>query len=209
MDAVLHGLMGERRTWRPAEEVIWMTSWWPTSAPEVIVAPEDSFGPASVRALRFVSRDLVQPRKGRQLWGRLADVLATVADVTPLSLYETTAEDVTVMHGESVHCYFLGDGQALVETVDAEGWRRFEFASEDAVIERLIAAIAIARPAVPGHWLACTLADSRDGVILSDGSHVVLGDLPTGQGPLVAPMRLSAEDVELLLLARLRIPAIA
>ncbi len=142
------------------------------------------------------------------MWGRLADVLATVADIAPLSLYETTADDVTAIRGEAVHCYFLGDGEALVETVDADGWRSFVFAPENEVADRLIETLTSGRRTANDRWLAGTLADRRDGVILTDGTHRLLGDLPEA-GPIRVPISVEAEDIRLLLLARLRVPVVA
>ncbi|GAA3539243.1 hypothetical protein AFL01nite_28900 [Aeromicrobium flavum] len=183
-------------------------AWWQASQPEVVVAPSGDLLPGSVRARRFVDRELVQPGpNGRLLWSRLAEVLATVGDVRPLSLYETTADDVTSIVGPSVHCYFR-DGDVLVESVDPEGWRRFTFHPEALVLARLVMGLATIVPPA-GRLMACTLADGRDGVLLADGENLLLGDLPVDRGAVRDVVRLSPEDVQLLLLARLRLPQVA
>jgi len=187
-----------------------MQTWWHTATPDVLVAPDGDLGPRSVRSGRFVDRERVQPGEGgRPMWARLADVLATVADVVPLSLYETSADDITAMHGASMHWYATAGHETLVETVDALGWRRFAFVPPPRAAAALIGSIATGNPGADGRWLACTLADQRGSVVLSDGVDLVLGDLPAHTGPVLAPMRLASEDVSLLLLARLRVPALA
>ena len=186
-----------------------MQTWWHTATPDVLVAPDEDLGPRSVRTARFVDRERVQPGEGgRALWARLPDVLATVADVTPLSLYETSADDITLMHGATMHWYATAGSKTLVETVDALGWRRFAFVPPARAAAALIGSIATGSPGTPGRWLACTLADRRGGVVLSDGVSLVLGDLPAGTGPILEPMNLATEDVSLLLLARLRVPVL-
>ncbi len=187
-----------------------MASWWQASSPDVVAAPGVEFIPGSVRDPRFLDREQVLPGPGgRLLWGRLAEVLAALGDITPISLYETTADDITAISGPSVHCYFRRDAEALVESVDPDGWRRFTFVPEALVVSRLVMAIATITPSAPSHLVACTLADGRDGVLLSDGMDVLLGDLPVDRGSVRAAVRLSPEDVQLLLLARVRIPAVA
>lgn len=187
-----------------------MQTWWHTATPDVLVAPDDDLGPRSVRAGRFVDRERVQPGddRGRPMWARLPDVLATVADVTPLSLYETSADDVTLMRGPTMHWYASTGPETLVETVDDLGWRRFAFVPPARAAAALIGSIATGSPGTAGRWLACTLADRRGGVVLSDGVNLVLGDLPLASGPIREPMSLATEDVSLLLLARLRVPAL-
>lgn len=187
-----------------------MASWWQASNPVVVAAPGDEFVPGSVHDPRFLDRELVQPGpSGRLLWGRLAEVLATIGDITPISLYETTAEDITAISGPSVHCYFRREGHVLVESVDPEGWRRFTFVPETLVVARLVMAIATITPSGPNQLVACTLADGRDSVLLSDGMSVLLGDLPADRGPVRSAVSLSPEDVQLLMLARVRVPAVA
>ena len=186
-----------------------MQNWWHTATPEVLVAPDGDPGPRSVRTSRFVDRERVQPGEGgRRLWARLADVLATVADVHPLSLYETSADDITLMHGASMHWYATAGSETLVETVDALGWRRFAFVPPARAAATLIGSFATGSPGTTGRWLACTLADRRGSVVLSDGIDLVLGDLPPGSGPIREPMSLATEDISMLLLARLRVPAV-
>ncbi|MFH7322918.1 hypothetical protein [Aeromicrobium sp. JJY06] len=186
-----------------------MQSWWHTANPDILVAPDGELGPRSVRASRFVDRERVQPGpSGRTLWPRLADVLATVADVTPLSLYETSAEDITLMHGRTMHWYATAGSETLVETVDECGWRRFAFVPPARAAAALIGSIATGSPDADGRWLACALADPRGSVVLSDGDSLLLGDLPPAAGPILAPMHLASEDVSMLLLARLRVPAL-
>lgn len=185
-----------------------MASWWQASRPEVIAGPGDEFHPGSVRDRRFLDRERVLPGPGgRLLWGRLAEVLAAVGDITPLSLFETTPADVTAIAGPSVHCYFRRGADAVVESVDPHGWRRFSFVPERRVLTRLVMGLATIRPSEPGRVIACTLADDRDGVLLSAGTSLLLGDLPEDRGPIRAAVHLSPEDIHLLLLARVRIPA--
>lgn len=185
-------------------------AWWQASNPVVVVSPDGQGMPRSVRDRRFVDRELVQPGPdGRLLWGHLADVLAAVGDLIPLSLYETTAEDITAMVGPSVHCYFQGDDQVLVESVDPDGERRFTFHSEARVLARLVMGLATIVPSAPDRMIACTLADGRDGVLLCDGVNLLLGDLPADRGPVRSAVSLSPEDIQLLLLARVRMPQVA
>lgn len=187
-----------------------MASWWQASRPEVVAEPGNEFLPGSVRDRRFLDRERVVPGPGgRLMWGRLAEVLAALGDITPLSLYETTPADITAIAGPSVHCYFRRGADAVVESVDPRGWRRFSFVPERRVLARLVMGLATIRPSEPDHVIACTLADNRDGVLLAAGSSVLLGDLPEDRGPIRAAVRLSPEDIQLLLLARVRIPAVA
>jgi len=180
------------------------------SNPDVVAIPESEFVPGSVRDARFLDRDQVLPGpSGRLMWGRLAEVLGALGDITPLSLYETTADDITEMVGPSVHCYFRPGKDVVVESVAPNGWRRFTFVPEQLVVTRLILGIATIRPSAPGHVVACTLADEHDGVLVSDANDVLLGDLPAGRGSIRRAMRLSPEDVRLLLMARLRVPVVA
>jgi hypothetical protein len=185
-------------------------AWWQAPNPDVVVAPGGEFPPGSVRAQRFVDRELVQPgQNGRLLWGRLAEVLATVGDVRPLSLYETSADDVTAIVGPSVHAYFRREGDVLVESVDPDGWRRFSFHPQARVLTRVVMSLATLAPFAPHRLMACTLVDGRGGVLISDGHNLLLGDLPEDRGPVRAAVRLSPEDVQLLLLARLRVRQVA
>lgn len=187
-----------------------MGSWWQSSNPDVVVAPAGEFVPGSVRDPRFLDRALVEPGPGRRLpWDRLADVLGAIGDSTPLSLYETTPDDITAIAGPSVHCYSRGDGEMVVESVDPLGWRRFTFHPEAWVLARLVIGLATITPTEPGRLVACALGDETGSVLLIDGSSIVLGDLPEGRGPVRRAVHLSPEDIQLLLLARVRIPAVA
>ena len=187
-----------------------MTSWWMASSPDVVATPAGEFAPGSVRDRRFLDREQVLPGPGgRLLWDRLADVLAALGDVTPLSLYETTAEDITTLAGPAVHCYFRGDEEVLVESVAPDGMRRFSFVPERLVVARLVIGLATIRPLHAGQVIGCTLADDRDSVLLSDGVDVLLGDLPQDRGAIRNAIRLEHEDVQVLLRSRLRETAVA
>ncbi|MCD9154514.1 hypothetical protein [Aeromicrobium duanguangcaii] len=186
-----------------------MASWWRASNPELVVAPTGAPMIGSVHDRRFVDRELVQPGpSGRLLRKNVAEVLAAVGDVDPMSLYETRVDDVTVIDGPSVHCYFRSEGDVVVESVDPDGWRRFTFVTEPRVMARLVIDFAAIVPGGPGRLVACALAEGS-AVLLSDGTNVVLGDLPESHGPAHHTVRLEPEDLQLLLLARLRTPALA
>ncbi len=188
-----------------------MPSWWPITQPEVVVGPgPDLLGPVSVQAPRFVDRDLVAANaQGRTMWPELADVLAIVADLTPLSVYETTPDDITAVTGAAVHCYFFGWGEALIEIVRRDGTCEFAFASILEAADRLIGAVTSPVDLPAGRVLACTLADRRGGVVVCRPAGLLVGDLPAHSGPVQHAMSLAAEDVRILLLARLREPAAA
>jgi len=185
-----------------------MAAWWQAANPDVVVAPGDRFVPGTVRDPRFLDRELVQPGPGRRLrWDRVADVLGAVGDVSPLSLYETTAADVTAIAGPSVHCYSRPDGEMVVESVDPHGWRRFTFHPEAWVLARLVMGLATITPTEPGRLVACALGDPTESVLLTDGTAILLGDLPADPGPVRRAVHLSPEDIHVLLFARVRVPA--
>ena len=185
-----------------------MASWWMASNPDVVAVPAGEFVPGSVRDRRFLDREQVLPGpSGRLRPARLAEVLAALGDIDPLSLYETTSEDVTTLCGPSVHCYFREDDDVVVESIAPDGWRRFSFVPERYVVARLILGLATIRPSEPGRLVACTLADGRDSLLVSDGVDVLLGDLPQDRGPVQNAVRLAPEDVQVLLRSRLRGPA--
>src|SRR5690606_8079233 len=117
--------------------------------------------------------------------------------------------DVTSIVGPSVHAYFRSEGDVLVESVDPEGWRRFTFHPQARVMARVVMGLATIAPTAPDRLMACTLLDGRGGVLVSDGTDLMLGDLPEDRGAVRDAVRLSPEDVQLLLLARLRVPQVA
>lgn len=186
-----------------------MASWWMASNPEVVAVPTGEFEPGSVHDRRLLgSEQLLPGPSGRLLWSRVAEVLVVLGDVEPLSLYETTRDDITALAGPSVHCHRRAGADAVVESVDPHGWRRFTFVPEQLVVTRLLLGLATIRPSVPGRVVACTLADGRGGVLVSDGVDVLLGDLPDEPGPIRAAVPLGPEDVHLLMMARLQVPGV-